>query len=45
MRPRLPISLGLPLKATPENLVSRRLMSYMKSHMHIESKVKYLVSR
>ena len=35
----------LPLKATPENLVPRKLISYMKRHMHIESKVKYLVSR
>jgi len=40
MRPRLPITLGLPLKATPENLVPRKLMSYMQMQMHIESKVK-----
>jgi len=40
----LPISLGLPLKATPENLIPRMLILYVLRHMHIESKVEHVVS-
>jgi len=44
IQPRLPINLDLPLKANPEKLVLRKVMSYMQRHMHIETKADHLVS-
>ena len=45
IQPRLHFSLRPPLKATSDNPVPRKLMSYMLRHMHIESKVGHIVSR